>query len=59
MGEKQEMYYEVIDMDSPYLQTNPVYHIINISQRLKRDMKTISFCHIPKTINLCLKVKKF
>lgn len=36
------MYYEVIEMNSPDLQTNIVYHIINISQRLKGDTKTIN-----------------
>lgn len=52
------MYNEVIDMNSPDLQANLVYHIINISQRLKGNMKTrdqdmkheTTFHQIPKII---------
>lgn len=35
-----KIYYQVIDTNSPNLQTNLVYHIINVSQRLWGNMKT-------------------
>lgn len=62
---KRKMYYQVIDTNSPNLQTNLVYHIINISQRLWGNMKTgieknmkQPFVRHPKIHNVWLKVEK-
>lgn len=53
------MYYEVVDMNSPDLQANLVYHIVNTSQRLKGDksnMEQLLVKH-PNKIMFELKVK--